>query len=338
MKTLKILILLTFLCACKNTNSTETPKHPAIEVDTIPASEVKKEEVKTFYATVDQLRLRKTPDKKAAVLEKIKEGEALLFLGEESEKKEKIKLRNRWQEAPWMKVESQKGNQGWVFGGALSEQAPKEDFSKLPYDKCEAAYEKNQDNSAYFKCYEKIAKQQEKKDSRYIKPKETGYEVTLLSGEKRNLFNETEVEQELREYRYRYYLGKIGYFVFRINRYEAGEYILMDDKFGYAMPLMGMPRLAPDLTKLLVTNNDQGAGFELNIVQLFEIREEGLNPDPIFEEEVEQFQVLNPVWIDSSRVEMDFISFDYSDKKLNVKATLEEGEDGIWRLTYRNME
>jgi len=112
----------------------------------------------------------------------------------------------------------------------------------------------------------------------------------------------------------------------------------MDDKFGYAMPLMGMPRLAPDLTKLLVTNNDQGAGFELNIVQLFEIREEGLNPDPIFEEEVEQFQVLNPVWIDSSRVEMDFISFDYSDKKLNVKATLEEGEDGIWRLTYRNME
>jgi len=270
MKRLQTILFLTLFCACKNTNSSETPKDTTVEVDTLVQETVVEAEQVVFYATVDKLRLRKEANKSAAVVEQIKEGGKLFYLNEKTDKKEKIKLRNRWYEEPWLKVESEKGNEGWVYGGAITEVAPEEEVSKLP------------------------------------------------------------------AYAYRYYLNKIGYFVFRIDRFEGGDYILLDDKFGYAMPIYGMPRLAPDLKKLVITNTDDGAGFEFNGIQLMEITDEGIDPEPLFEEKIEGFQPFNPVWEDERTVSFDFLSTDSERSKLKIKAKLSMNEEGEWNLSIKN--
>ena len=338
MKRLQTILFLTLFCACKNTNSSETPKDTTVEVDTLVQETVVEAEQVVFYATVDKLRLRKEANKSAAVVEQIKEGGKLFYLNEKTDKKEKIKLRNRWYEEPWLKVESEKGNEGWVYGGAITEVAPEEEVSKLPYDKCEAAFVKDRNYTALRKCYDKISEQQTKEDARYIRKTETGYQVTLLSGETRNLVDQDRLKggENYRAYAYRYYLNKIGYFVFRIDRFEGGDYILLDDKFGYAMPIYGMPRLAPDLKKLVITNTDDGAGFEFNGIQLMEITDEGIDPEPLFEEKIEGFQPFNPVWEDERTVSFDFLSTDSERSKLKIKAKLSMNEEGEWNLSIKN--
>lgn len=63
--------------------------------------------------TVDQLRLRESPDIKSNVIKLLKKGE-LAYVIEESEKKETIK----GIESKWFKVKID-GMEGWVFGGFL---------------------------------------------------------------------------------------------------------------------------------------------------------------------------------------------------------------------------
>jgi len=338
MKLFKSILILTLFFACKNTNSPETPKNPTAEVDTL-VSEKKVESLEIwYYATVDQLRLRSEPTKKGSVVEQIKEGGALLFLNEKTDMKERIKLRDRWFEEPWLKVKSEKGNEGWVFGGAVTMEAPKEDFSKTPYDGCDSNYAKNLNYQSQYNCYKKISAQQLAKDARYVKATPTGYQVTLLSGETKNLVNENGDKdgEGYREYAYRYYLDKIGYFVFRIHRFEAGDFIMMDDKFGYAMPISGMPRLSPDKKKILISNADTDAGFEYNGIQLLAITDEGLSQEPLFEEEIQRHRPLNPVWVDEKTVTFDFIPFDSEKERKKLKAKLVEREDGSWDLKTMN--
>ena len=336
MKILQAIIFLTLFYSCKNTNSTETPKNPAKEVDTLVQDEPQKRERILLYADVDKLRLRKEPGAKGDVLEQIEEGEKLLFLNEKTDYTEKIKLRAQWHEEPWLKVESEKGNTGWVFGGAVTEEPAKTDPTKTPYDDCNVEFVKARNYEAWHTCYEKVAKQQLKKDARYIKKTETGYQVTLLSGETVNLVDNDDVdaEEDFRQYAYRYYLDKMGFFVFKIQRYEGGNFILMDDKFGYATPVYGMPKMSPDLKKMVITNADVVAGFEFNGIQLFEMGDVGI--ETLFEEEFSDFAPHNPVWIDDKNIVFDFLSPDSAQKKTQVKAKLSEDDNGEWNLTINN--
>ncbi len=338
MKLLKSILILTLFFACKNTNSPETPKNPAIEVDTLISEEKIEPAELWYYATVDKLRLRAKPTKEADVVEQIEEGGPLLFLNEKTDSKERIKLRNRWFEEPWLKVRSEQGNEGWVFGGAVTDEAPKVDFSKMPYDECDAVHAKQGNYKSWYDCYVKVAKEQTKKDARYIKVTPTGYQVTLLSGETKNLVNEkgTSDEQEYREYAYRYYLDKIGYFVFRIIGYESGNYLMLDDKFGYAIPISGMPRLSPDKRKILISNAGGAGGFEFNGIQLFAITDEGFSQEPLFEEELDHYEPMRPVWVDEKTIEFDFIPFDSEEKRKKLKAKLVERDDGSWDLKTMN--
>ncbi len=336
MKILRIIVFLTFFYSCKNTNSTETPKDPSTEVETLVESKNEKQELQWFYSTVDKLRLREKPGTDAAVVEQIKEGAVLFFLNEETDFKEKIKLRNQWHEASWLKVKSESDREGWVFGGAVTKNPPKIDYTKMPYDACEADFVRDRNVQAYIKCQKEVAKNQLTKDARYIKKTSNGYQVTLLSGETKNLVNDNSLESEsaFREYEYRFYLDKMGFFVFKIHRFEGGDYILMNDKFGYATPIYGMPKLSPDLNKIIVTNADVDAGFEYNGIQLFEMSDKGI--ETLFEEEFEHFAPHNPIWIDEKNIEFDFLSPESAPQKSRVKAKLSKNDAGNWKLTINN--
>lgn len=73
-----------------------------------------------YYATVDRLRIRQAPDLSAAVVVMVEEGAALTFLGEVSEQTATVELRGKTTTAPFLKVKTNNGQEGWVHESALS--------------------------------------------------------------------------------------------------------------------------------------------------------------------------------------------------------------------------
>jgi hypothetical protein len=71
------------------------------------------------YAWVDKLNIRKAPNAASAVVAQVREGDALTFNGEQTETTEKINLRGKTFDEPWIKVTTTDGKTGWVYGGAV---------------------------------------------------------------------------------------------------------------------------------------------------------------------------------------------------------------------------
>lgn len=330
MKQYTILILLTIFLSCKNTNSPETPNNSSNSVDSSGQVVEKEVEKKPIYVKVNNLRIREKPSRKGKVIANAREGDVLLFLDEKTDFTEKIKLRGKEYDEPWLKISTKANEIGWAYGGGLSFSPPKLDGSPTPYDRCEKNYviERKPDN--FLKCRNRISRQQTKKDDRYIKETKTGYQVTLLSGEKRNLVNSEEGEEAYRKYQYFYYLDRMGYFVFKIDREEGGEYILMDDKFGYVFPIPGFPKASPDFKYILVTNQDATAGFEFNGIQLFGFTDGGLGL--LWERTFEDLEPWEAKWIDEKNVALKMLPPSRIKNKPALPATLRAIADGVWKF------
>lgn len=115
-----LILLLVFSCGSE-TNTTEATAMETVEPKTEPT--IKEEETpkqKTVYAWVDKLRIREKPDLKSKELVQVAEGTALTFTGEISSNEIEITLRGRLMTAPFYKVITPTGQEGWVFAGALS--------------------------------------------------------------------------------------------------------------------------------------------------------------------------------------------------------------------------
>ncbi len=126
------LLFILFLGACKpndNKSQEKLIEQPASsnKLDEL-ISEVQEQNKNIYVAIVDNLRIREVPDEKGAVLGKVYWGQKLIFLGEESEFKEKISLRGKVRYDSWKKVkfitsDSPKEVTGWVYGGGLIKQS-----------------------------------------------------------------------------------------------------------------------------------------------------------------------------------------------------------------------
>lgn len=93
----------------------------ATDSKTASSPQVEKKVVsKTVYAWVDKLRIRETPDLKGKEIVQVAEGTALTFTGEISPNEIEITLRGRKMKAPFHKVITPTGQEGWTFAGALS--------------------------------------------------------------------------------------------------------------------------------------------------------------------------------------------------------------------------
>lgn len=115
-----LILLLVFSCGSE-TNTTEATAVERVEAKTEPT--IKEKETpkqKTVYAWVDKLRIREKPDLKSKELVQVAEGAALTFAGEISSNEIEITLRGRQMTAPFHKVITPTGQEGWVFAGALS--------------------------------------------------------------------------------------------------------------------------------------------------------------------------------------------------------------------------
>jgi hypothetical protein len=328
MKASQVVIILTFITiiSCKNTNSDETPKNEL----TLQDSTIHKDSnVVEVFVWVDKLRLRKAPDTKSEIIQDIDEGETLLFWNEKSEFKEKINLRGVIYDEPWLKVKTAENNIGWVYGGAIKYEKPVFDYSPSPYESCVSAFVKSKNYEEYTNCTQKVKDEQLKKVARFITKTQDGYEVNSLSGEKRVLQNSMEENEDFRQYEYLYYIEKLGYFVFRINFYEAGQYLLVDDKFGYSRPINGFPKPSPDYKYFVTTNADATAGFEFNGIQIYGFTDLGM--EILFEKEYEFYEPYLPKWIDEKTVQVQLIPAAFVKDKKPKLATIQMNEKGEWK-------
>jgi hypothetical protein len=327
MKAFQVLIFLTLiiLISCKNTNSDETPKQVPIVQDSTLNLDSHFVEI---FVWVDKLRLRMKPDTRSEILQELDKGEVLLFFDEKTPFTEKINLRGTIYDEPWLKVKTLENNIGWVYGGAIKYEKPVFEVAPSPYGNCVSAFVESKNHEQYNKCMEKVMAEQLKKDAQFITKTEDGYELKLLSGETRTLQNSMEENEDFRQYEYLYYLDKLGYFVFRINFYEAGQFLLFDDKFGYLRQISGFPTPSPDYKHIITTNADAVAGFEYNGIQLFGFTDRGM--EVFYEKEYEFYEPFLPKWIDEKTVQIQLIPLDFAKNKKQKLVTLQQNDNGEW--------
>lgn len=114
-------LLTIFFTACKDSTSdqstiSDTPTRDSINTPTIETP-VKK--AATMYVYLDKLRLRETPGMKGKELARLPQDSKLTDLGEVSDFTTKLKIRGTNFDDPWIKVKTDTGLEGWVYGAGV---------------------------------------------------------------------------------------------------------------------------------------------------------------------------------------------------------------------------
>lgn len=87
--------------------------------NTIPQLKDSTEYIRSLYVNIDSLRMRKDPRINADIVEYLTFGQELIDL-EERSLMERLKINETETAiAPWIKVRTEKGNTGWVYGAYL---------------------------------------------------------------------------------------------------------------------------------------------------------------------------------------------------------------------------
>ena len=97
-----------------------------------------KSKAENLFSIVDSLLLRETPSLEGKALTTLKEGEKLTNLGIKSENYTRTFLRGKEFDEKWIKVKTENGLTGWVYGGGVSSVYPPPDgtfYDLIPFPK-----------------------------------------------------------------------------------------------------------------------------------------------------------------------------------------------------------
>lgn len=95
------------------------PTRTAVPTTTAPTTTAAAQKYSTLYVTIDGLKMRKTPGLKGDLVTKLELYEPVFFLNQKSEKTEEISLGYEKVTDYWVKVRTQAGKEGWVFGAGV---------------------------------------------------------------------------------------------------------------------------------------------------------------------------------------------------------------------------
>ena len=104
--------------ATTTTTVTQTPQPttptpaPAQSTTTVVARQ-------SVYITVDSLNMRDKPFLNSNIMARLPRGTEVYFVNEVTEFTQKITMDGKSYEEPWVKVETQSGTQGWLYGGGV---------------------------------------------------------------------------------------------------------------------------------------------------------------------------------------------------------------------------
>lgn len=284
--------------ACKDTNSGETKDAKTTNIE--EEAKEKEAEVKdqketvTVYAWVDNLRIRQQPDRKAIIVNTVPEGAKLEFLGEKTDFTEKINLRGSLFDEPWLKVKTEQGLEGWVFGGAIKFYQPTTtNSSSSPYDAC-FKYEGSKKES----CILNTRAAEMRKNRLRVKKSKDGLTFILLNGQKVTL-----EATETNKYEFMYYIERMGYFVVKETTTEASRHLLVSDKSGDDLPIWGYPKPSPDFKSMVVCNADLNAGFEANGVQILSFTDNGF--EVVYENPMYEYEPKFASWLSNDKISVN---------------------------------
>lgn len=341
MKKILFIVFLTFvgfIFSCKNTNSSESTQQTesnssegeSTENTTNPSTQEKAPTI--LYAWVDKLRIREQPTTKSKIVVEVKEGTSFTYLNEKTDYKERINLRGTLFNEPWLKIKTDNGKEGWVYGGAVKFYEPVVDANPSPYDDC-FELKKDKGWGKFYNCSEKVRAKQLKKDAQYVSENMEGITLTLLTGKEiefKNKNSDTPDEDDFMQKNYLEYLPKVGFFVFRNNYYEGGNFSLVNDKSGKEITIEGFPKVSPDAKHLIATNQDVEAAFEFNGIQIFGFPNGRF--EKLLEKEFDNMEPHTPKWIDDKTIEITMMpsSSDKEIKPKNIKVIM--NEKGGWEI------
>ena len=113
------LFLIFLSCSNETVSNGDTPTIDGTSTEANAVTEQAFKPTKMLIG-LDQLRLRSTPGEKGDEIAFLKKGTVIYDTGEVSNFTTRIKLRGIWFDEPWIKVKTEKGIEGWVYGGAVT--------------------------------------------------------------------------------------------------------------------------------------------------------------------------------------------------------------------------
>ncbi|MFT4664800.1 MAG: hypothetical protein ACI8YQ_002193 [Polaribacter sp.] len=321
---LPLLAVICFCFSCKDTNSGESPKMTQSQIDSIRIAEekaaVEKAKVKIF-AWVNKLRVREEPDTKSKIVIELQEGDSMIFLKEQTDFTQKINLRGKTFDEPWLKVRTSKNKIGWVYGGGVKFYAPKASRKPVLYDRC-YEYMKEYRQMKFQDCFEKEQAKQYRRTKGIVESTAKGLSLRLLTGEKVLLENDTSAHRPVR-YRFFYYYPKMSSFVVEVTYEDGNNFLLVNDKSGKVTEVWGYPKPSPDnkqwVTSFVGDHEGPGTngGFQIlanNGNGLAILWEKGFKEEPHI-----------PYWLDEDTIEVT--TKRKGSSRTTVK-TLVRGDDG----------
>ena len=291
-----ILFLCLFvLSACKDTNSSESSKEDANTTDNTYITKEKEEDI-IIYAWVNNLRVRAQPDTKSKIITELAEGDSLVYLKEKTDFTQKISLRGKLWDEPWLKVKTRQNKTGWVYGGGVKFYAPKGIRKPRLYDKCYAYLEAYREVK-FQGCFEEVQAKQLKKTQGIVESTPRGLSLRLLSGEKIFLEN---IADSI-HYRFFYYYPKMSSFVVQVwSGNDADYFLLINDKSGKKTKLWGYPKPSPENKQWLSSFvGERTPGFYGGI-QVLAYTDKGL--EVVWEKELREEPHV-PYWLDEETIE-----------------------------------
>ncbi|MCO6485107.1 MAG: SH3 domain-containing protein [Saprospiraceae bacterium] len=197
------------------------------------------EEVIVLTASVDHLRVRATPDPDGEVVHALREGEAVQWTGEESDRRETVNLRGKPVTAPWYRIRMRDGRQGWAFGGGLQ---PWQSGKGLAYAACLDHYNRA-DFSGFYPCLDRVS--HTLSGPEHVEVTSKFLRLRMTNGKVRQ-FNHDRTPGP--DYRFYQYLGDLpgpDCHVVKINRQGGSSFLLVDRRNGEDHEVAGIPYPLP---------------------------------------------------------------------------------------------
>lgn len=116
MKSIYLFIFLSIFFSCKNQNKTNQDNSKIEPAKSIPAEEFKPIKLEVY---IDDFKMRSGPGVKYDEVARLKENTLVTFNGEKSNNTTEIKLRGVKLNAPWLKVKTKEGIDGWIYAGGI---------------------------------------------------------------------------------------------------------------------------------------------------------------------------------------------------------------------------
>ncbi len=217
--------------ACKNTTS--TPENMSNITETQPITST------VLVATVDHLRLRLKPEGTSDVVHTLREGESILWQGEQSDHLETVSLRGNEVKAPWYFVKTAKGLEGWGFSGGMETWVP---GRGLPYQECIQTFNSG-DLSGFYPCLDRISHTISGPEKVAVTP--TYIRLKLSSGENRQLNHIQTPGDDYRLYQYLGLLSSFNVYVVKVNRQGGSSFLLVHAQTGQMLDVAGIPQPLP---------------------------------------------------------------------------------------------